>query len=70
MTTTQYLTKKQYSAAKARLTRAVRSGDRQKVIDTVTAQFAEWDAGDYAFPDDWHRWERARQDARMMQAYA
>lgn len=70
MTTTKYLTAAQYRAAKARLTRAVNSGDHQKVVDTVSAQYAEWDDGDYAYPDDWHRWERARQDARMMQAYA
>lgn len=66
MTTTKYLTKAQYSAAKARLTRAVNSGDRHKVIDTVRAQFAAWDEGDYAYPDDWHRWERALRDAEYL----
>lgn len=63
MSTTKYLTQAQFSAAKSRLTRAINSGDPRKVIDTVTAQFAEWDAGDYAYPDDWHRWQRASEDA-------
>jgi hypothetical protein len=63
MTTTKYLTKSQYSGAKARLTRVVNSGDHQKVIETVEAQYRAWDEGDFAYPDDWHRWERARSDA-------
>lgn len=63
MTTTNYLTKAQFSAAKSRLTRAVNSGDPCKVIAVVEETFAEWDAGDFAYPDDWHRWERARRDA-------
>lgn len=61
---TRYLTKAQFSAAKARLTRAVNSGDPQKILDTVAAQFDAWDDGDFAYPDDWHRWERAQYDAR------
>jgi hypothetical protein len=65
MATTKYLTKTQYSAAKARLTRAINSGNPHLVVDTVTAQYREWDNGDYAYPDDWHRWERAREDARF-----
>ena len=60
-----YLTRGQFRVAKARLTRAVNSGDAQKVIDCVDRQFAEWDAGDYAYPDAWQRWERARGDAEL-----
>lgn len=63
MTTTQYLTQAQYRAAKSRLTRAVNSGDPAKVIATVQAAFDAWDAGYFAYPDDWSRWERARSDA-------
>jgi hypothetical protein len=62
-TTTKYLTRAQFSAAKSRLTRAVNSGDPQKVIGEVNETFAEWDAGGFAWPDDWSRWERARYDA-------
>ena len=61
---TKYLTKAQYRAAKSRLTKAIRSGDNQRVIDTVNAQYREWQEGNYAYPDDWHRWEIARLDAR------
>ncbi len=61
--TTKYLTKAQYRAAKSRLTRAVNSGDPQRVIDTVTAQFREWNSDNYAYPDDWARWDMLRYDA-------
>ena len=60
---TNYITTKSYRAAKARLTRAVNSGDPHKVVAEVTRTFAEWDAGDFAYPDDWHRWQRALDDA-------
>lgn len=62
-TTTNYLTNAQFRAAKSRLTRTVNSGDHRKVIAVVEETFAEWDAGDFAWPDDWARWERARSDA-------
>lgn len=60
---TNYLDNKQFRAAKSRLTRAVNSGDPHKVVAEVTRTFAEWNDGDYAYPDDWHRWERALRDA-------
>lgn len=60
---TKYLTNKQHRAAKSRLTRAVNSGDPSKVIAEVDRTYAEWDRGNYVYPDDWHRWERARDDA-------
>lgn len=69
MARTNYLTKAQFSAAKARLTRALNSKDPQRVLDTVAAEYATWDEGDYAYPDDWHRWERAKDDALLAQAY-
>lgn len=65
MTTTKYLTKAQFSAAKSRLTRAVNSGDPARIIAEVDRTFAEWDAGDFAYPDDWMRWNRAKQDAEF-----
>ena len=33
------------------------------VIDEVNKRFSLWNKGDYAYPDDWARWERARDDA-------
>jgi hypothetical protein len=65
-TTTNYLTKAQYRQARTRLTRAMNKGNLPKVIAVVDETFAEWDAGDFAYPDDWHRWERARCDAERM----
>lgn len=64
-----YLTQKQFSAAKGRLTRAVNSGDPQRVIDTVTTQYDEWEHGDFAWPDDWARWQRAKDDAEWRLRY-
>jgi hypothetical protein len=66
---TQYLTKQQFSNAKRRLTIALRSGDARKVIAEVDATFADWNDGDYAYPDDWARWQRARDDAEMALAH-
>lgn len=60
---TNYRTQAQHRADKSRLTRAVNSGDHRKVIAAVTATMAEWDYGDYAYPDDWSRWEQAKMDA-------
>jgi hypothetical protein len=58
-----YLTKQQFAQAKARLTRAIKKGP-QAVIDEVNRTYREWDNGNFAYPDDWHRWERARDDAQ------
>lgn len=60
---TNYITAKQFRAAKSRLTRAINSGDPHKVVAEVTATYQEWDDGNFAYPDDWHHWERALQDA-------
>lgn len=63
METTQYMSKAQFRADKTRLTRAVNAGDPKKVIAVVEETFARWDAGNFAYPDDWARWERAMRDA-------
>jgi hypothetical protein len=67
---TTHLTNAQFRAAKAALTRAMNSGDPQRVIDHVAATFDRWDRDGVAYPDDWHRWQMAAYDARMEQAYA
>jgi len=59
---TNYLTKRQMSTYKGRLTRAQKKGP-QAVHDTVVQTFREWDQGDYAWPDAWHTWNIAYQDA-------
>lgn len=74
---TNYLTKKQFSQAKARLTRALNVARKtktaeawQRVIDVVDSTYAEWDRGNYAWPDDWHRWNIARGDAEVALRWA
>jgi tellurite resistance-related uncharacterized protein len=62
---TNYLTNAEHRKAKSALTRAKNSGDHQKVVDTVDRIFAEWDDAGVAWPDDWHNWERARDDAKF-----
>jgi hypothetical protein len=64
-----YLTKQQVTNAKAGLTRAKKSGDPQRVIDFVDSLFAEWDDGGYAYPDNWHLWNIARDDAYVALRY-
>lgn len=53
--------KREYPKLKAALTRAVRSGNHQKIIDTVEHAMGRFDI--IGYPDGWNRWENARQDA-------
>lgn len=61
---TTYMTKREFTNAKAALTRVINKGDPQAIIDHVNKTFADWDDKNMAWPDDWARWERAREDAR------
>jgi hypothetical protein len=57
------LTRREHIAAKSRLTKAQKRGDPGVVIavcNNVLKLFEE-----KGFPDDWARWERARDDARV-----
>lgn len=65
---TQYLTQAQYRAAKSALTRAVNTGDPAKIEAQVRKTVDEWNDGHYAWPDDWHRWQRALDDSRPWNA--
>ncbi len=47
---------------RAALTRAVNSGDRDKVILTVAKAVREWNQPGVMWPDDWSRWQRAVND--------
>lgn len=60
-----YLTKRQYANAKRSLTIACKTmqTDPQHTIDHIDAQFEAWNDGGYAYPDSWHRWQIARDDA-------
>lgn len=47
---------------KAALTRAIKSGDPAKVKDACQAAVKEWNAIG-AWPDNWHSWQIALNDA-------
>ncbi len=47
---------------KAALTRAVKTGDAEKIAVVCKAAVAEWNEIG-AWPDDWHRWQAALDDA-------
>lgn len=55
------LMSKQFPKQKAALTRAVNSGDRDRVVAACLKAMAEWDECG-AWPDDWARWQRALDD--------
>jgi hypothetical protein len=50
---------------RAALTRAVNSGDPERVKAAVVKAVREWGQAPYngAWPDDWSRWQRALDDA-------
>jgi hypothetical protein len=47
---------------KSALTRAINSGNPDKITEVCRKAVAEWDAIG-AWPDDWSRWQRALSDA-------
>lgn len=49
---------KQWPTQQSNLTRAIKSQDPAKVIATTKKTVAQWDETG-AWPDDWHRWQRA-----------
>lgn len=56
---------KRFRVQKAALTRAVNSGDRDKVLVACGKAVREWAGPPFhgAWPDDWSRWQRALDDA-------
>ncbi len=47
---------------RAALTRAVNSGERDKVILAAAKAVREWNQPGCMWPDDWSRWQRAVDD--------
>lgn len=62
------LTQSRYRTLKSNLTRAVNSGDYDRIIKTCNDALAEFERDGY--PDDWSRWERARDDAEFKRRFA
>lgn len=54
---------KMFRTFKGRLTRAKNSGDPRKVIAAVAEFDAYYSQPGKVYPDDWARWERAKDDA-------
>ena len=48
---------------KAALTRAKKSGDREKILAVCKAAVAEWNAPGMMWPDCWSLWQRTLSDA-------
>ena len=57
---TEYVTRREFTTQKARLTRAKNSGPLA-VLVAVEKTLDEWQGK--AWPDDWHRWRAALDDA-------
>ncbi len=53
---------RRFPVQKAALTRAVKSGDPEKVKESCRKTVLEWDEIG-AWPDDWSHWQRALDDA-------
>lgn len=53
---------KEFRRQKAALTRAINSGDRDKVLIACTNAVREWNKPGRAWPDNWSRWQIALDD--------
>jgi hypothetical protein len=60
------ITRQQATAMKSALTRAQRSGDSARILKVCDAAFETFERDGY--PDAWHRWNIAREDARYAMA--
>lgn len=58
------LTQRQYRAMKSSLTRSINTGDPRRVLATTSKAMAIFE--DQGYPDDWSRWQRAAEDARLV----
>ena len=52
---------RRHSVQKSKLTKALNSGDKEKILDACRNAVIEWEEiGEW--PDDWSRWQRALYD--------
>lgn len=56
---------KKFRTQKAALTRAINSGNRDKIVEACAKAVREWSEPPFngAWPDDWSHWQRALDDA-------
>ena len=52
-----------HSALKGRLTRAINSGDPDKIMNAVEFALVTWNESGNPWPDQWSRWRNALDDA-------
>lgn len=57
------LTQAEYVSLKSKLTKAINSKDDKRIVKTCDEAFAVFDEKGY--PDRWHLWEVARDDANQ-----
>lgn len=62
------LTQAEFVRLKTKLTRAINSKDDARIIRTCNKALAIFD--DKGSPDDWNRWNRAKDDAETRQRYS
>lgn len=62
------LTQKEHTALKGRLMKVVNAGDPEKII--AEAEHAIKLFEEKGWPDDWSRWERAKEDAELQRQMA
>ena len=58
-----YMEQAEYRKLKSALTRAINSKDQQRIVRTATAALARFE--EVVAPDDWSRWQRAKEDAEL-----
>ncbi len=58
------ITQSEYRKQKTALTRAINSGDPLKVLAACQAALEAWEGA--VWPDDWHRWRNAADDALLV----
>lgn len=69
MTLTYAQEKRQWTNQKTALTKAIRSGDPLKVIETTRKTVAQWEEKGF-WPDSWHNWNIALSDAYNVARHA
>lgn len=62
------LTQAEFTKLKSKLTRAKNSKDPDKIIATVDEAMVIF--ADKGYPDNWHNWERAKEDAIVAKRHA
>lgn len=55
------IAQRQFRAQKTALTKAINKADAAAIVAATTKAVSEWEGN--AWPDSWHRWQRALDDA-------